>query len=539
MTYDPRGQRGEGGGGAAGSERELKFIADPQTLKDALAAPLLGGGAGAGAPAWRELRTLYFDTDDGALSRARVALRVRRSQDGSVMGLKRAAANDRGMFEREETEVAVPSGGPDLSLFDKALAREVTDVTGGKPLAPRFGSDVRRAARTVAVEGAAIEVAFDDGFLFAGDRREPIAEIELELKSGPPCALFDLGLGLVEAFPVRLGLRSKAERAHALLVPEPPAPVRADDPALRPAMILDEAIAAVVRNCLAHFLGNLPALEGGDRVEAVHQMRVGMRRLRSAMDLFGKAFPTSEIDALRAEAKRIGTVLGGARDWDVFVERLRGGALARFAREPGFDLLIAAAEAKAAAGHAAVARLEDDKTVARFALKIERLAAGRAWREGGAEEALAALNAPVAAFAARALDKLDRKVTKRGHRFQSLTPEARHKLRIGLKHMRYATEFFGGLFDAGAAGRFVKKASSLQDALGERNDAVIALRLVEDLAAPDPAGAGAFAHASGVVTGWCAREGEGDAGALDKDWRQVVKAASSWRKDYDKRVEPA
>ena len=177
--------------------------------------------------------------------------------------------------------------------------------------------------------------------------------------------------------------------------------------------------------------------------------------------------------------------------------------------------------------------------MARFALKIERLAAGRAWREGGAEEALAALNAPVAAFAARALDKLDRKVTKRGHRFQSLTPEARHKLRIGLKHMRYATEFFGGLFDAGAAGRFVKKASSLQDALGERNDAVIALRLVEDLAAPDPAGAGAFAHASGVVTGWCAREGEGDAGALDKDWRRVVKAASSWRKDYDKRVEPA
>ena len=522
------------GAGTAGAERELKFIADRRTLKDALAAPFLGGGAG--APAWRDLRTVYFDTDDGALSRARVALRVRHSKDGWVMGLKRAAANDRGAFEREETEVAVPSGDPDLSRFDKAVARQITDVTGGKPLAPRFGSDIRRAARTVEVGGAAIEVAFDDGFLFAGDRREPIAEIELELESGPPSALFDLGLGLVEALPVRLGLQSKAERAHALLAPAPPDPIHAEDPALRPAMTLDEAIAAVLRSGLAHFLGNLPALEAGDRVEAVHQMRVAVRRLRSAMDLFGKAFPGVGLDAPRAEAKRIGTVLGEARDWDVFVERVSVGALARFAREPGFDLLRSAAEAKAAAGHSAVARLVDDKTVARFALKIERLAAARGWREGGAEEALAALDAPVGAFAARSLDTLDRKVLKRGRGFRSLTPEARHKLRIALKHMRYATEFFGGLFDAAAAARFVKTAAALQDALGARNDAAIALRLVEELG---PAGNADFAHAAGVVTGWCARASEGDADPLDKDWRRIVKAASSWRADYDKRVESA
>ena len=447
MANDTQGQETRGqGAGAAGSERELKFLADAQTLKQVLAEPAFG--AGDGSPKWKALRTVYFDTDDGDLSRARVALRVRQSDDGWVMGLKRAASGG-GAFEREETEVSIFSGEPDLSLFDKALAREVTDVTGGKPLAPKFGSDIRRTVRTVEVGGAAVEIAFDDGFLFAGERRAPIVEIEFELKSGPPSALFDLGLGLVEKFPVRLGLQSKAERARALLAPdETPEPVHAEDPALSPGVALDDAIAAIVRTCLGQFLGNLPALEGGDKVEAVHQMRVGMRRLRSAMDLFGKAFPTAELDALRAEGRRIGTALGVARDWDVFVGRLSDGPLSRFATEPGFDPVASAARGKADAAHSEVTRLVDDKTVARFALRVERLVAARAWREGCGGDTLAALGEPVESFAARSLGKLDRKMRKRGRGFKSLDQKARHRLRIGVKHLRYATEFFGGLFDA-------------------------------------------------------------------------------------------
>ena len=510
----------------AGAERELKFLVDRKTLKAALTAPLLGGDAG-GPPAWRKLRTVYFDDDAGDLSRARVALRVRRSKAGWVMGLKRDAAQDRGPFEREETEVECSSADPDLSLFDKAVAREVLDLTGGQPLAPRFGSEIRRAARTIETGGAAIEVAFDEGFLFAGERRAPVAEIELELKSGPPAALFDLGLRLIEAFPVRLGVMSKAERAHALTTQEPPDPVRAMAPALRPETHLDAAIAAIMRSCLAHFLGNLPALESGDKVEAVHQMRVAMRRLRSALGLFGRAFPHAEFESLRTESGRIAAALGEARDWDVFVERLRDGGLTRFADAPGFDRLRSAAEAKAAEGHAAVARLVADKALPRFALKLERLAAARGWREGADEATLAALDEPVADFASRWLEALDRKARRRGRHFRSLTPEQRHALRIAMKRMRYATEFFGGLFDPdSAAERYARKAAALQDRLGELNDAAIGLRLVKALGAPKSARA---AHAAGVVTGWCARESEGDPAALKKAWRGLVTAEPFWR----------
>ena len=221
-------------------------------------------------------------------------------------------------------------------------------------------------------------------------------------------------------------------------------------------------------------------------------------------------------------------MLGEARDWDVFVERLRDGALARFASEPGFERLRAAAEARAAAGHAAVSRLAADKSVTRFALRLERLAAARGWRDGAGDEALAELDEPVQAFAARWLEALDSMVKRRGRHVRSLTPEARHALRIAMKHMRYATEFFRTLFleEEEAAARYVRKAAALQDLLGELNDAAIAGGLVKTLGFARNA---REAYAAGVVTGWSARHSAGDADALKKAWRDFAKAAPFWR----------
>ena len=172
MTDEKQG----GGGLSAGPERELKFIADRRTLKAALAAPLLGGEAG--PPRWKKLKTVYFNSEARDLAHARVALRVRRVEGDWIMGLKRTAPNNRGAFDREETEVVAPSGEPDLALFDKAVAREVEVLTGAKPLTPQFGSDIRRTARTIRANGAMVEVAFDQGFLFSEEKRAPIAELD-------------------------------------------------------------------------------------------------------------------------------------------------------------------------------------------------------------------------------------------------------------------------------------------------------------------------------------------------------------------------
>ena len=517
-------------GQGATPERELKFIANRKTFKTALTLPLLGeateGGAG------RRLKSVYFDTDAGDLIRHGLTLRVRRTKGVYVMGLKTAAESDQGIFERGESEVKLPSAEPDLTLFDEAVAREIRKIAGGKALAPKFGYNIRRSTRTVEIAGTAIEVALDSGFLFAGERREPTHEIELELKSGEPAALFEFGLALFDALPVTLGFRSKAERAAQLLLPGPP-PVRATPPAFTAQTPMDEAIGAVLRNCLSQFIWNLPALESIDAIEAVHQMRVSMRRLRSALGLFNRLFPCTEFEALRAESRRIGTVLGEARDWDVFVEMIRSGPLARFRDAPGFDKLLNAAQTRADAGHTAVSLMANDKAMTRFALSLEHFVARRGWRNGVPEDHLLWLAEPVAGFAARSLDRLHLKLRKRGRHFGSLTPEARHALRIKLKQMRYATEFFGRLFHpSSAAERYGHRAAALQDLLGQVNDATIGLRLMKEL---DFGADAEFAYAAGVAAGWCGRGSLGDKPALREAWRPILRADRYWRRDPEKR----
>jgi len=510
------------GSATAGAERELKFLVEAKAFDEALVLPLLGGPE---AGSEKRLESVYFDTEDGDLGRERVALRIRHVDGGFIQGVKWSRASDAGAFEREEREVPSPSGEPDLALFDAATARDLAGMVGGKTLAPQFGSDIRRTTRTVRFKGATLEIAFDSGLLLAGERRANVREIEVEQKSGPPAALFAFGLELIEALAARLSVESKAERASRLRTGEPPEPVKSHHLRLTAETSLDEAIAAILHNCLAHFLGNLPALDSGDRVEAVHQMRVAMRRLRSALGLVGRAFPCEALEALRARSKRIAAVLGEARDWDVFIETLRTGPAPRFAAEPGFEGLLRAAEARAEAARAAVLALAGEKGPTRFALVLERVAAERGWRGGLPDDELRRLDEPVVGFAAESLDRLDRKVRKRGRHFEKLTPEARHALRIALKHLRYATEFFGSLFHpASAAEDYAKKAAALQDRLGALNDAAIAVRRVSELdRGPD------IAYAAGVAAGWCARSSVGDERELAEAWRDLRKTERFWR----------
>ena len=320
------------------TERELKFAADRDTLKTALTLPL--PGAIIRGPVSQALKSTYFDTETLDLMRRGVSLRVRQSGGKCILGVKKDAHAHGGYFERDEAEAPLPSSKVDLNVLDRRISSELSEIVGKKALAPRFGSDIRRTLKTLRFHGADIEVALDEGFLFAGERREPTDEIELELKAGEPAALFEFGLALVDALPLTPSILSKAERAAELLSGKPPEPVRSTSPALASDMPAEEAIGVLFQNCFSQFLGNLPVLERGDSIEAVHQMRVAMRRLRSAFGLVYRLSPSAEFDALRAESKRIGTLLGQARDWDVFVQTIRDGPLPGFTDAPGFDKFV-------------------------------------------------------------------------------------------------------------------------------------------------------------------------------------------------------
>ena len=108
---------------------------------------------------------------------------------------------------------------------------------------------------------------------------------------------------------------------------------------------------AVISNTLWHFVANWAALRGAQDPDAIHQMRVALRRMRAALAMFKRALPCSEFDFLRGEAKRIASALGPARECDVFRETAEGGPLAHPDRPENCNTLLAAIEERRIAAY--------------------------------------------------------------------------------------------------------------------------------------------------------------------------------------------
>jgi triphosphatase len=511
------------------SEIELKFSADEATFKAAQASPLFGTVTV--RLGWRLLRTTYFDTPTGRLQRKKTALRLRTSRSGNVMALKWDRGE--GGLARGEVEVTMRSAELDIGQFEEATSERLREMIRGESLVPVFTTEVRRAVRLVECQGALIEVAFDRGSIVAGELREPIREIELELKSGSSVGLFHLALELALSLPVQLDVRTKAKRGARLLVPSSWESVLAARLVFGPDTSTDEGIRQIIVGCMVQFIGNWPGSLEGRSEGCVHQMRVSLRRFRAALAIFNHTFPCDDFKALRADAKRLASSMGDARDWDVFIGHMRSGPLAEFPEDLSLANLIDVAEARAVAGHKAVRLLLTDPETTRFVLRALDVAARRTWRSGLDAQTLPLLVGPVSSFAAQNLERLDKKARKRGRRFGSLPPGDLHELRILLKNVRYAADFFGHVFDAaGDIRRYARRVSELQDLLGLRNDIDVASRLVRSLPLEKDRD---LSFAAGLVMGWHGHAAQAGRETLFDAWKSFLKADRYWRPSLPER----
>src|SRR5581483_2236826 len=162
------------------------------------------------------LVSTYFDTPDRALNRGKMALRVRKRGRRFVQTVKAEAGDD--IAARGEWEDAIAEPDPDLAAPQSGA--RLQQILNGAALEPLFTTTVRRTmARLAPLPGTLIEVAIDEGEIRAGDGAisEPIAELELELKSGESAALYDMALRFLEVAPLRIETQSKAERGYRLL----------------------------------------------------------------------------------------------------------------------------------------------------------------------------------------------------------------------------------------------------------------------------------------------------------------------------------
>jgi inorganic triphosphatase YgiF len=372
------------------------------------------------------LDAAYYDTADLRLQKRGVSLRVRREGSRFVQTVK-TSSTAAGAFDRREWETVVPDLNPRPDWVMDANARGLLGHLAPDELAEICRTSIRRETRVVGYrhkgEIAIIEIDFDRGTLAAGERSLPTAEIELELLKGSKQALYALALELNEMAPVQIEVRSKAERAYALFTGEPPPWHKAKKLRFAPGVTVDGGITAVFASCFSHWMANEPAvLESGDP-EGQHQMRVALRRMRSALTLFDGVLPMMQAGWLKGESQWVGSALGGARNWDVFLEDV----LAPLeAKRPGDTSLAALREqcetARARYYESAREAIQSPRYTA-FVLNFSRWLDEAAWRATSNATRREILGAPLKAFADTLFERHYRKLAKQGRGLASATPE--------------------------------------------------------------------------------------------------------------------
>ena len=295
----------------------MKLAVDPADLQRLKQHPLLK----AQRPSTVRLEATYFDTSDLRLAEQDLTLRVRRSGRKHVQTVKSGSLRQIGLFDREESEHNVAEANPDLTAIgDAGLRRAVDGALKQHPLKAIFGTEVRRTRWHLGDGGkVAVDVDLDVGHLKAGGAESPICEIELELKRGRPHDLIRLARDLGRVVPLRLDVGSKAARGFALYRGDIEGVRRAESLHLERDATLGEASLAALRESLAHVACNQRAVLSGRDIEGVHQMRVGLRRLRAALGLFRHQFRASARDNLLGELRWLAGALAPARAWDVFL----------------------------------------------------------------------------------------------------------------------------------------------------------------------------------------------------------------------------
>jgi len=537
------------------SEIELKFGV-PEEAVVAIERALRRRGGRA-----RAIESHYWDSADRRLAKAGMSLRLRKAGGRWEQTVKAA-----GPSPAERLEETVPRPGrwepegppPNLALHAGTPAEAVIAAALASrhgvmaPLVPVYTSVIRRLALDIELNGARIEVAFDRGTIHAGERSQSVCEVEAELKHGDVTALVEVARAGVEAHGLWLSTTSKAARGDRLAHPvDAPRAVKA-----RPAQLDDdgsgpEIFRAVIRSCLDQVLANASVVADGDLDdEAIHQLRVGVRRMRTAWrELAGWRSPLAA--GWEAPAAELFRALGGYRDRRTVAAAMQrlladagspGPALRAAATGDDVDplmwvrgrpfqhalldvlaFLLAPPPLRASdlADNAAPAAAAAPTPGAAPAPVTAPAPAG-ADRDPDIEADAATATARPTRVVAAHLAKLHARLKRDARRFSKLDELERHGVRKRLKRLRYLGELVGPLYRSGRVERFLDQLEPAQDELGHYMDLVVALRLAHDVIdSGDPRG--------WFNVGWLKAQLPGAVARCAKSLRRVAAARPFWR----------
>jgi triphosphatase len=438
------------------------------------------------APVHRQrVASVYFDTRSDKLRAAGISLRVRRVGDKHVQTIKRDPKGSCGAFTREEWECEIAGDEPDLDLAkDTALAQFNLRKLRRK-LRPVFETDVERVVILIQHHNNKLELAVDRGEVRAGRLSEPISEIEIEVKDGEPAEAIRLARRIATETQATYGAKTKAERGYALSAGEEHLPAFGDEIIVRPTMTAGQAFQVIGFSCLRHFASNQDAVADSDS-EGVHQMRVGLRRLRAAMSLFKELIEQPGSEHIKSELKWLTEQLGAARDLDVF---LKEGVKPLEQEEPEAQEVATLAddlEGRRGAAFAQAKSAVESERYRKLVLECALWLAGGDWFTSRDPLIVAHRDIRVSDFAAAELARRTGKIIKQSKKLEALDTRRRHKLRIAIKKVRYACEFFESVYEGRKVERrrkvFTATLKGIQSGLGRLNDMQVHCRLAHRFA---------------------------------------------------------
>ena len=510
------------------SEIQLTLLFDPSSYSQVIGLPWLQDGWE--GPQESQLTATYFDGPDWPLANSNVYLWVEREGRSYRQHLEAAVSRVGIATVLKVWQSPITTSYPTLTaLADQGLP-ELLGGLSANTLKPFCHKKLKRMTHQMRLENRGnITAVIEFGELIVGSTKAPVGELNLKLESSPSDLPFELCLRIGQQVPLRISGDNSAKTALALLPGQTPRSRKAQSLNLSRDATVDGALSHTIQECLNHISANEACLLESEDPEAVHQMRVAVRRFRSALRVYRPLLPPDQYAWLNGELRRFAEQLGSARDWDVFADEIAKPAIMGRMEDKAFQTFRDLINEVRTASRLTASEAVRSKRYTTFLLRSSAWLANSAWRNQPVSETSALLFGPVRAFADDRRTKFHEPVWSAGGNFETLSVKERHQLRICVKRLRYATEFFSSIYPRKAVKRYCGKLAGLQDALGYLNDVAVSEDLVRRICA-DCTGEdlGYCQFAGGIVIGWHARALADSEQKLVKRVRSFVESKPFW-----------
>ncbi len=305
-------------------------------------------------------------------------------------------------------------------------------------------------------------------------------------------------------------------------------PTKSKTPApIYPGQTASEAFATILQHNLDYMLQWEQTAHSWEDIEGVHQVRVSLRRVRSAITLFRPAIPKNVTKTWRKELQWVSGQLGLARDLDVFIDEGLSAIEGKFPFKGEKKLMTLARAHREKAYKEQVCAMLESERYAHFKNDFMNWALERGWEKDELEEKERHnQQMGLVQFARNLLDKQERVVLKAGSRIDRKSPEQMHRLRIECKKLRYAADFFQPLFNG--VSEFVGSLKGIQDILGVMNDVSIMHQLLEVLL--EDTSDHELLEYAGALVGWRTCQFYYLMNGFDVCWDEFTEATHPWWK---------